>query len=442
MKKPLLTLLINLLIASTTIAQIPKEAFTLTNSMYDLWQNGQIEKAVESSLELYSLYPPFFIDNIHHSLSQQMKQNPENGIKYLEALSKENNQEINKIIAPIHLWGKSLIAKDEKSFKPIKDELQNLHCDSSDYKSKAESYCLLILAELDKNNAINKDYRQEIIEINIRNLKRYPNLNKEVHGNKEAEERAWHRYILANSYDYLFSKVNNNEEYLKKAAEYSPDLLDRLNRSAYFYDAGLLTGNIRQFGFKLKYLKYLMDNNRDKEALNILCEITFGEPTDDNIKKLQEYYSQLNESLSFKSYWTNYIHKQGKEAPKIKVDYPNEVLDLTNHSNNWVYIDVWGTWCSPCCEELPDLQSLYASNKEIQESELKIFSFSFGSQNLADFMNKNKYTFPVSEIGKKTNDAFEVTSYPTKILISPKGNYIKIPYGVNWKMYIKNYLLM
>jgi hypothetical protein len=73
---------------------------------------------------------------------------------------------------------------------------------------------------------------------------------------------------------------------------------------------------------------------------------------------------------------------------------------------------------------------------------LKIYTFSYRSQNLKHFMDTNNYTFPVSEIDKHTCDLFEVTGYPTKILISPEGNYIKIPYGVDWKMYIKNYTLM
>jgi hypothetical protein len=91
---------------------------------------------------------------------------------------------------------------------------------------------------------------------------------------------------------------------------------------------------------------------------------------------------------------------------------------------------------------LPELQSLYSANQQVKNSKLKIYSFSFGSQNLSDFMSENKYTFPVSEIDKQTNDLFEVSEYPTKILISPKGNFIKIPFGVDWKTFIKNYTLM
>lgn len=57
-------------------------------------------------------------------------------------------------------------------------------------------------------------------------------------------------------------------------------------------------------------------------------------------------------------------------------------------------------------------------------------------------MNKNNYTFPVSEINNQITQLFKVSSYPTKILISLDNKYLKIPFGVNWKEYMKNYTLI
>lgn len=42
-------------------------------------------------------------------------------------------------------------------------------------------------------------------------------------------------------------------------------------------------------------------------------------------------------------------------------------------------------------------------------------------------MTENKYTFPVCEIDKQTNDLFDVSGYPNKILITPNEKFIKIP---------------
>ncbi len=443
MKKLTLIFIINLFLFGNILAQIPKDAFPLTNSLYELWRNGDTEKAIESSLELYRLYPPMFIDRIHNTLAQQLENDSQHyGLKYLEQLLNKENQEINKIISPIYLWSKAIVAKDKKDLISIRKELKTFIKDSSNYVSKTKRYCLLILKELDKKNAIDNIHRVELINRIISSLETYPYIKEVVADRKEGEKRAWHRYLLAYSYDYLYSNVINKEEHLKKSSDYSPDLNDRLNKSAYFYDAALLTGNPRQIGYKSKYQKYLASNNREIEALNLLCEITFTNPSNNNIKSLQDYYVNSKSNESFKVYWENYIHNKGKAVPKIKVKFENEELDLTQKTGNWIYIDVWGTWCSPCRKELPELQSFYSANEQVQNSKLKIYTFSFSSQNLSDFMTENKYTFPVSEIDKQTNDLFEVSGYPTKILISPEGNYIKIPFGTNWKMFIKNYTLM
>ena len=134
MKKLILTLTINLLILSTNLAQIPPEAFPLTNSLSGLWRNGEIDKAIESSLELYRLYPPMFIDRIHDTLAQQLEDDSNHyGLTYLELLLKKENQEINEIIAPIYLWSKAIVAKEEQELTSIKQELKNLQKDSSNW---------------------------------------------------------------------------------------------------------------------------------------------------------------------------------------------------------------------------------------------------------------------------------------------------------------------
>ena len=441
MRNLLLTFIANLLLISTSIAQIPKEAFPLTNSISDLWFNGETEKAVESSVELYRLYPPMFIERIHNTLAQLIQNDSKlYGQKYLEQLLLIKNEEINKIISPIYLWCNAINATKENDFKKIVEELNSILTDSANYESETERYCLLILQELDKKTAIDAKDKEKILQKTINTLEKYPYIDKVMAGRSAGEKRAWHRYLLAYSYNYLYTVKPNVEEYLKKASDYSPDQNDRQYKQAYFYDAALLTGNTIEFGFQPKYQKYLIDNNRNSEALNLLSEIAFMNPSDDNMKSLQDYYGKLKNTEPFNNFWRNYVHKMGKPVPNVKIQFEKEELDLTKKSGNWIYIDVWGTWCSPCREELPALQSFFIENNN--NNNLKIYTFSFGSQNLKDFMDNNNYTFPVSEIDKQTSDLFEVSGYPTKILISPDRNFIKIPFGADWKMYIKNYTLL
>lgn len=436
-----LTLFIYILLLNISYAQTPIDASTLSNSFTDLLINGDTDNAVEVSMKLYNISPSSFIKNIHIEVAQQI-QNDSNkyGEKYLEKLLLQKNEKINSIILPIHLWSKSIATSEENKLKKIVEELNLLVNKNSTYDSESARYCLLILQELDKKKVIDEENKEKILKKNIENLEQYPFLNKITFEKSEGIKRASHRYLLAYSYNYLFILKPDVEGYLKKASEFSPDTNDQKHKVAYFYDAALLTGNIDEFGFQYKYLKYLIDNNRTIEAFNLISEITFSNPTDENLKYIKNFYQQLKKTESFEEYWKNYFNEKGRNVPKIKIEFKKESLDLRNEINHWIFIDFWGTWCSPCLKELPKLQSFFDKNKG--NNKIKIYTLSFESNNLIEFLNKNKYTFPVSEIDKTTNDLFNITSYPTKILISPEGNYVIIPNDVDWEIFIKNYTLM
>jgi hypothetical protein len=116
MKKLIITLIINLTILSTTNAQIPKEAFNLKRSMASFLNNEETEKAIAPSLELFHLYSPFFVKNIHFVLAKNLNNDIHPyGLKYLEQLFIKENQEINDIIAPIYLWSKAIFAEEEQA---------------------------------------------------------------------------------------------------------------------------------------------------------------------------------------------------------------------------------------------------------------------------------------------------------------------------------------
>jgi len=426
-----------------SFSQIPGEAFDLTNSLSDLWHYGKTDEAVKASVKLYKLYPDFLIDRIHNTLSQGLKRD-ENlyHFTYLEQLYKKNDKDINRMIYPVLIWAKAINAKTDNDIKFITDELKLLPEKNSAYDSRTERYNLLIIQELEKRNAIDVNLKEEILKKNISNLLAYPNIKNPAIGRKEIEMRAWARCILANSYYYLYKISAEKEEYLKNAALYNSDMHDNQVHYSFFYDVVLLAGTPdKVVDFKYEYFKFLEKNNRISEALSEISEIAFLNPTNSNLDKLKSFYSKSGSAVLFSVYWQNYIGKMGLAVPDVKLKFENEVLDLSVKPGKWIYIDVWGTWCSPCVKELPELQSFYVESMD-KKDKLSIYTFSYNSSDLKGFMAKNKYTFKVTEIDQKTNDLFNINSYPTKLLITPDGKYIKIPFGVDWKMYVRNYSLL
>lgn len=437
-----MVILITIFFLKPSIAQIPNEAFTLTNSLPGLWNKGQTEEAVEMSLELFRLSPALFIDRIHNTLALQLKEDPRlYTYKYLEQLYQKSNSDINKIIQPIYLWSKVLSTRNEIDSGEILKELNIILKSGTNYESRTERYCLLTLLEMDKENVIDKRKVESVLHKIISNLKSYPYI-VEISGQKhDAPVRGWHRYLLAYSYYYLYTIRTESEDYLIKASDYSPDLADRMYRQSYIYDALVLTGDRGEIGFKHLLKEYLLNHNRDKEALTLMSEITFANPSDENLIDLRKLFERASISGNFSHYWKCYISEMGKPLPHVIIKSDTVEFYHSKIDNKWTFIDIWGTWCGPCLEELPDLQSYYSENISKKNSNLRIVTFSFGSHKLKEFMTDNKYSFPVIEIDKQTTELFDISGYPTKILVTPNGTYLTIPFGTDWRMYVRNYTL-
>ena len=335
MKKYFLILLC-LSFANFSSAQIPEEAFTLTNSMYKLWENGETDKALEASLKLYELYLPFLTDRIHNTLSQKVlaAEDTSQIYNYVDKLYGANNAEINELISPFYYWTKVKTTKNPEKLEQAFINLSRTLSDSSNYKTMAERYCLLAINDLENSLVIDKQMRKNLLQKIINNLEKYPDLTKSVQGRSLTEERAWNRYLLAYSYYTLYNSHEKDGEYLVKAAAYSPDMLDLNVVHAYFYDAALLTDDTDNIGYKSVYANYLIENNQTEDALNLYTEVTFNSPTDENLETLKEIYNSSAQKEDFNTYWFNYINKMAKSTPAVAFDFTDEKLDLSKINNN------------------------------------------------------------------------------------------------------------
>lgn len=434
--------LLFLLLGGLVSAQIPKEAFTLSNSLNDLWKSSPKEKAVETSVALNKLYQPFLIDRLHHDLTQYLKdsQQRSDARDYLQAMWDLQDPSIRNLIEPLYVWNQSFDATTKEEAEAVLLSYEHLLKDSTDIKSKTELYGLLLLNDLEAKKLLSSDQQARILDKIIANLQKYPYL--EQPNASQIMSRAWHRYLLAYSMYRKFRTGGEKLEYLQAAAKYSPDIMDMQRRDAYFYDAYLLEGNNRNVGFQPHLIRYLDTNKRYSEELNVLLEKTFGVPDNANLKQLKDLMALHSELGEFKNVWSSYVYSKLKQTPKLKVAYENEVFDFSKPRKHWTFIDVWGTWCSPCVKELPHLNEIAAKYNSPAESMLRIRTFSYMSTKLKDFMSENKYTFPVAEVGQEVTQPFEISSYPTKLLVSPDNKYLVIPFNVNWEEYVRNYCLL
>ncbi|MFP4364014.1 MAG: TlpA family protein disulfide reductase [Spirochaetia bacterium] len=101
-----------------------------------------------------------------------------------------------------------------------------------------------------------------------------------------------------------------------------------------------------------------------------------------------------------------------------------EMASMQDFEGKLTVLNFWATWCPPCREEMPSMQSLYET---MGDDNFAIFAIDLqeSEQTVEDFIDQNGYTFTFA-IDTTGNVArqYGVRSIPTSFLISPEGYVI------------------
>ena len=118
------------------------------------------------------------------------------------------------------------------------------------------------------------------------------------------------------------------------------------------------------------------------------------------------------------------INKELKKYDGLTfLDAKNNQLNLNDYQGNLILLNFWATWCAPCKEEMPSLDTLQ-THKSLDN--LKIFPINVGKDNLEKSLmffedlkiqNLNTYFDSPITLAKK----FGLRGIPTSILFNKKG---------------------
>ena len=119
------------------------------------------------------------------------------------------------------------------------------------------------------------------------------------------------------------------------------------------------------------------------------------------------------------------VYQELKKHEKITfLDHKKKELNLDDYRGKLILLNFWASWCAPCKEEMPSLDSLQVNNQLLN---LKIFPINIGQDSLekaSNFLNglgvKNLDLY----FDSKTNLAkkFELRGIPTSILLNKDGH--------------------
>ena len=105
------------------------------------------------------------------------------------------------------------------------------------------------------------------------------------------------------------------------------------------------------------------------------------------------------------------------------LDDKNNQLNLSDYKGKLILLNFWATWCAPCKEEMPSLDSL-----QMRENldNLKIFPINVGQDDLDKSLNffedlKIKNLKPYFDSPITLAKKFQLRGIPTSIIINKRG---------------------
>jgi len=107
-------------------------------------------------------------------------------------------------------------------------------------------------------------------------------------------------------------------------------------------------------------------------------------------------------------------------------DINNRLVTLKSLKGKLVYIDIWGTWCLPCIQEIPSLKII---EKEFRDKDIYFVSISIRDkkENWSNYIKENELT-GIQLFAPDTNISFfkeyQLKTVPRFILIDEEGKII------------------
>lgn len=121
--------------------------------------------------------------------------------------------------------------------------------------------------------------------------------------------------------------------------------------------------------------------------------------------------------------------EEGFCAPNFQLpDLSGKQHELYDYDGRPIFINFWATWCTPCLQELPYMESAYKKYKDqVRFLMINATSTEPNEQAIPKFMKKHRYTFPILLDRRETDVAFEkykLVGLPVTIALDKNGKII------------------
>jgi cytochrome c biogenesis protein CcmG, thiol:disulfide interchange protein DsbE len=116
----------------------------------------------------------------------------------------------------------------------------------------------------------------------------------------------------------------------------------------------------------------------------------------------------------------------GKPAPAVngKVLGGSGDVSLSQFAGKWVLVNFSASWCIPCRQETPQLQTFSREHSQAGDATVLGVAYDEGDiPNLTSFLKSNKATWSVVDDGQAVVE-YGVSGIPDSFLVDPRGTVV------------------
>lgn len=102
----------------------------------------------------------------------------------------------------------------------------------------------------------------------------------------------------------------------------------------------------------------------------------------------------------------------------------NNSISLSDLKGKVIFLNFWASWCGPCTQEMPSIESLYQKTKD---NNIEILTVNLGEskESIQEYIKKNSFNFSViPDTNNEIAAIYGVRSIPTTYIIDTNGNII------------------
>jgi len=343
----------------------------------------------------------------------------------LDRLAADADTTIRNTVYPLSLWVSAKTnPTDTGLLRNVVAQLEQLTA-SAAQQGNAQRYALLLYKQL--NASQQPGMASALLDHTIARLEKQTldSTNK---------ERYQAQNMLAHAYKLKYEAVKASDktaalEYLSKAAAYSPKGKKEMAYSS-FYDRALLQS---KESYRADFAHVLMAEGDTKQALKVLSEQVLADPT--MVGEVKNAFTTSFPGRDFNTFFSEVITRAWKTAPDfaLKDVDGNKTYRLADYRGKWLVLDFWGTWCSPCREEMPDNNKFAESIRQNPDIAFLAIACNDDAHAVKDYFALHNFDMPSVMSDNNVQKRYEITGYPSKIIISPDGRMLSLRFGADWK---------